>query len=70
MYFQSLRELALMDGHGGFVWSAYGVAVAVLLLLLVLPRRRERRVLSELRADLRRHAQAGGTEEIVDASQA
>ena len=31
MYFSSLSELIAMDGHGPFVWLAYGTAVVVVL---------------------------------------
>ena len=32
MYFSSLSELIAMDGHGPFVWLAYGTALVVLLV--------------------------------------
>ena len=31
MYFESFEALLAMGGHGGYVWSAYGIAIAVLL---------------------------------------
>lgn len=30
MYFESLHELINMNGHGVYVWSAYGAGFAVL----------------------------------------
>lgn len=70
MYFDSLRQLLLMDGHGGFVWSAYAVTVTVVFLLVLLPRRRERRVIKQLRGDLARRRIDEGKEGVPDASQA
>ena len=32
MYFESFEALLTMGGHGLYVWSAYGIAIAVLLL--------------------------------------
>jgi len=37
MYFESIGEALLMGGHGGFVWSAYGITFAVLTIALVRP---------------------------------
>ena len=31
MYFESFEALLAMGGHGRYVWSAYGIAIAVLL---------------------------------------
>ena len=31
MYFESFEALLAMGGHGLYVWSAYGIAIAVLL---------------------------------------
>ena len=31
MYFESFDALLAMGGHGLYVWSAYGIAIAVLL---------------------------------------
>ncbi len=54
MYFDSLGAIVHMEGHGGYVWSAYLITVAVLVLLLLAPRRRQRRFLRELSGELRR----------------
>ncbi len=54
MYFDSLGAILHMDGHGGFVWSAYLITIAVLALLLLAPRRRQRRFLRQLSGELRR----------------
>ena len=31
MYFESFEALLAMGGHGRYVWSAFGIAIAVLL---------------------------------------
>ena len=31
MYFESFEALLAMGGHGRYVWSAYGIAIAVLI---------------------------------------
>ncbi len=35
----SIGEYLLMGGHGGFVWSAYGIAAVVIGALIVTSRR-------------------------------
>lgn len=35
MYFESFAALWAMEGHGPYVWSAYGVTFMVLLALVV-----------------------------------
>ena len=54
MYFESFEALLQMDGHGGFVWAAYGITTTVIVLLLLLPRRRQRHTLQRLQGELRR----------------
>ncbi|MCC7515996.1 MAG: heme exporter protein CcmD [Pseudomonadales bacterium] len=34
MYFATINELLTMNGHGIYVWSAYGICFAVLLMLV------------------------------------
>ncbi|MET0548627.1 MAG: heme exporter protein CcmD [Xanthomonas sp.] len=43
-----------MGGYAVYVWSAYALALVVLLLDSLLPRRRQRRLLAEIRAQLAR----------------
>lgn len=57
MYFDSLREALVMDGHGAYVWGAYGLSILVLLLLVIAPGRRRRRLLREVRGELRRRGE-------------
>lgn len=58
MYFESLQAALLMDGHGGFVWSAYAASMLVLALTLIVPLRRRAALLRELRGELRRAERA------------
>ena len=54
MYFDSLQAVMQMDGHGLYVWAAYGVTTVVLLSMLLLPRRRARQQLQQLAGELKR----------------
>ncbi|MEM1142476.1 MAG: heme exporter protein CcmD [Pseudomonadota bacterium] len=54
MYFESFQAALTMDGHGTYVWTAYGVTLLVLTLLLVGPVQKKRRLLRELRGEYRR----------------
>jgi heme exporter protein D len=54
MYFDSFSAALAMDGHGGYVWSAYLIATVAIALILILPKRKERQILAQLAAELRR----------------
>ena len=56
MYFDSVHAALWMNGHGIFVWSAYGITLLVLAQLLLWPWSRRRRLLRELRGEQRRRA--------------
>ncbi|WP_371182157.1 heme exporter protein CcmD [Xanthomonas sacchari] len=43
-----------MGGYAVYVWSAYALALLVLILDSVLPRRRQRRLLADIRAQVTR----------------
>jgi heme exporter protein D len=60
MYFDSFHALLVMDGHGGFVWSAYALTLLVIAFLLLAPVMRRKRLLRELRAAQRRAETAQG----------
>ena len=49
MYFSTIGELIAMDGHGSFVWLAYGTTVLVLIVNLVATRLATRKQESALR---------------------
>lgn len=54
MYFESFADLLAMGKHGVYVWSAYGIALALLALNVVLPVVARRRYLQETARRLRR----------------
>jgi len=54
--FESLRDFALMSGHGAFVWAAYGITFAVLVYLVISPLWRQRRFIRQQQARLRKLA--------------
>jgi heme exporter protein D len=54
MYFDSLDAALTMDGHGGFVWAAYGICLLVLALILLAPRRRQKKILLQLAGEQKR----------------
>jgi heme exporter protein D len=60
MYFATLRDLWLMDGHGAYVWSAYAIVALLLGVLLRVGVVRQRRVLARVRDRLRRAPATGG----------
>ncbi|MGB0765236.1 MAG: heme exporter protein CcmD, partial [Luminiphilus sp.] len=37
MYFDSVTAALNMEGHGAFVWSAYGITFLVLAFMLLQP---------------------------------
>jgi heme exporter protein CcmD len=44
-----MTEFFLMDGHGAYVWSAYGITLAVLILNIWLARAKLRSALKRAR---------------------
>jgi len=44
-----VSEFFLMDGHGAYVWSAYGITLAVLVLNVWLARAKHRAALERAR---------------------
>ena len=70
MYFDSLGALLAMDGHGPYVWAAYGITLLVLALVLSAPGRRRRRLLRDVRGELRREAGHGSRQGSKEAAHA
>ena len=53
-----------MDGHGGFVWTAYLITMVVIAGILIAPVRRKKRFLQQLAGELKRaQAQPGNSQE-------
>lgn len=57
MSFTSFAEFLAMGSHGAYVWSAYGISLAVLALNVVLPILARRRYLQDEARRLRREKQ-------------
>ncbi|HCO8766901.1 TPA: heme exporter protein CcmD [Pseudomonas aeruginosa] len=57
MSFSSFSEFLAMGNHGPYVWSAYGIGIAVLLLNVALPILARRRYLQDEARRLRRENQ-------------
>ena len=54
--FASLNDFLAMGNHGAYVWSAYGLCLALLAWNALLPLRARRRYLRSLARRLRREA--------------
>lgn len=54
MSFSSLSEFIAMGNHGVYVWSSFGITVAILVLNVALPVRARRRYLLEEARRMRR----------------
>ncbi|MBP0594209.1 heme exporter protein CcmD [Paraburkholderia sp. LEh10] len=52
--FVSFADFLAMDGHGAYVWSGYGLCVALLALNVMLPLLARRRYLNKLARSRRR----------------
>ncbi len=52
--FESLQQLFWMNGHGPYVWSAYGICLLAMGFLIVSPLIRRRHFLRNLQAAVRR----------------
>ena len=54
MFFESLEALFFMNGHGIYVWSAYGLAIALMLYLGLAPVLRKKNILRQVEVDIKR----------------
>ncbi|ATH81760.1 heme exporter protein CcmD [Ectopseudomonas hydrolytica] len=54
MSFSSFADFLAMGTHGAYVWSAYGISLAILALNVVLPILARRRYLQDEARRLRR----------------
>jgi heme exporter protein D len=59
MQFASLQEFLAMGGHAPYVWTAYGVTLAVMLYILCAPLLAQRRFVREERQRMLREAAPG-----------
>lgn len=58
MYFDSFAALLAMGKHGAYVWSAYGLSLAVLAVNVALPILARRRYLQDEARRLRRESKS------------
>lgn len=56
MHFDSFAAVLSMEGHGPYVWAAYGVTFLVLLVLQRIGVSRERRIMQQVESIQRRRA--------------
>lgn len=56
MSFASFSDFLSMGHHGPYVWSAYGLCLAILLLNVILPVQARRRFMREQARQVRREA--------------
>lgn len=59
MIFANLDDLLHMNGHGTYVWAAYGVTITGLVLQVLLPLLARRRLLLDIRRRAQRDAASG-----------
>lgn len=53
MYFDSFADFLFMEGHGSFVFAAYGITLFIILLLVYLPLQKQKTLLSQLKKQQR-----------------
>lgn len=58
MAFESLTDFLAMDGHGVYVWAAWGATGLLLVVLTIHARLEQRKVMQALRRKRRREQQA------------
>jgi len=56
MYFDSIKDLLLMDGHGVFVWTCYLVCFISLGFFAVQTALEQRAIKQQIRQDMRRES--------------
>ena len=70
MYFDSLQQLIVMDGHGIYVWSAFIISLTVMVGLVVKPLCQKKQEFKniQLHIKLQQVNQAATQKEASDAS--
>ena len=61
-YFDSINEFLTMGRHGVYVWSAYGIALAILLATAIAPLQRRKALHKTIQRQVRRDAAQANTE--------
>lgn len=54
MEFSSFSEFIAMGKHGPFVWSAYGITLVVVLANIIIPMRRKKALLEDIKRKVKR----------------
>ncbi len=54
MHFQTITEFMLMGKHGVYVWSSWGIVLAVVVGLIIHARRQRKALIKELLARQKR----------------
>lgn len=54
MYFDSFSEFLQMGRHGFYVWTAYGISLALIAVNLITMARRHRQVRADIQRAIRR----------------
>ena len=49
MYFSSFASLLNMEGHGIYVWTAYGIGLLIIAYNIISPLCARRRIISQIR---------------------
>ena len=62
-YFDSFADFLAMGRHGVYVWTAYGIALAIMIGMVVIPVQRNKTLRKMIQRQLRRDAAAADREE-------
>ena len=54
MYFDSVQEVLVMNGHGVYVWPAYLITILIIMAVFIAPLRRSNRLLTQVASEVRR----------------
>lgn len=57
--FENFDALLAMGGHGPYVWGAYGLSLAIMAWLALVPLRRQRVLLADLRQRIQAQRKRG-----------
>ena len=53
-YFDTFADFIAMGRHGVFVWSAYGIALAIMVFMVVMPLQHGKAVRNNIQRQMRR----------------
>lgn len=69
MYFDSLQQLLLMNGHGVYVWSSFAISIAVMIGLIVRPLKQKQAAIKNIQLQMKLQASktSSAQHEVADA---